>query len=1383
MKVKNKNGIEQRPDAGPFGVEEVLKEELDVLRPKGADGDEPLSALCISGGGIRSATFGLGVLQGLAEFGLLSRFDYLSTVSGGGYIGSWLTAWKHRVGGIKRVARRLRATGPEKDKLGPDPIAHLREYNSYLTPKLGALSADSWTVVATVLRNLLLNWMVIVPLLMVAVLVPRLYLSLLSLPELLYGDIIHATAFPNFRHPDLDVISHSWVVSGLLPALSLGAYGYALFNMLRFMPCIGGMDHSRAEYFSKILLPVIVAVMTFIMIEALYYLGSNCHPSFEGAVDNCEGPADLMTLLLGWSLPGFAAWVAYRIWAGRNQKERRVSVRSILFAFLLMAGLGAFMLWISTYLFLPYVGWAGYVALGPPAVLAGFVLGSHLFVGFSSKQLHDDDREWMSSNMAGMLLFIIAWAALCGLVMVVPVWVLEWRSWAPHLVALLGGISGFAAAFGGGLLASPEGGDKPSRGAAIVSSLVTVSPYVFIAALLIGLSLLANYVVTQAYLLPGATLFEAQWLTFAVEKWDDPSIYGIYHEPVPWDHHDMVLERTSPGLLLGLIAGFGIIGWFSSRYININTFSLGGMYRHRLIRAYLGASNPKRQAQKFTGFADDDDIHMHDLKAMQRPFHVLNLTLNLVQSSRLAWQQRKAESFTVSPLHCGNSDLGYRSSARYGGEDGITLGTAVAISGAAASPSMGSKTTPAMGFIMTLLNARLGAWLGNPANAGTRSWQHAGPKHAIRSIVSEALGLTTNQNEYVYLSDGGHFENLGLYEMVKRRCRAIVLIDGGCDPDFSYDDLGNALRKIRIDFGVRISFDDELTQPLRDRTRRCAVGRIRYSETTEGDQDGWLIYIKPMVLGNEAPDVLNYSRRSEEFPHETTGDQWFSESQTESYRMLGLQTVEQMAHGWEGGMLEDFYHHVQRYITEDDVPGVKFKLPKDLRIDDEDPEPGAPDDDRDPPFAFKSTFDATRWPENAPGGSFDIRNMDDNSFKVRVAKWLFDNPQWWMGIFRRWWPVAKFPGGWAFISRYDHVKEALEQEAVFQVPFGERMREMMGGPNFVLGMQDGKRYQREKAQIHEAFDGFERADLDRVVTPESAALAEKVVAECGGQLDVVEALLTRVPTHICEVYYGVDIPDPIHFAQWSIAMSGYMFSPPGKRPAFAATAFAASKCFTPVLQDSIAAVRALPPEERGDTVLARFVNKQDGDPSLTDDLIRAHLSGMITGFVPTNSLAAGNALEVMLKRPDIMNACVEAALADDDERLRDCIFEAMRFKPINPGPFRAVHEDYYLGEASGSPKKVKAGTRVMVSTQSANFDDRRVKNPKAFRPGRPNEETMMMFGHALHWCIGRYIAETQITQTFKPLLKQPGLRRAKGKAGKMRRHSLFPAHLIMEFDV
>jgi hypothetical protein len=234
----------------------------------------------------------------------------------------------------------------------------------------------------------------------------------------------------------------------------------------------------------------------------------------------------------------------------------------------------------------------------------------------------------------------------------------------------------------------------------------------------------------------------------------------------------------------------------------------------------------------------------------------------------------------------------------------MSLGTAVAISGAAASPNMGYNSSALVGFTMMLFNARLGWWLGNPGKAGRDTWRHDGPHSPLSSVVREMLGLTDDTSPYVYLSDGGHFENLALYEMVLRRCRTIVVLDGGCDPEFTYEDLGNALRKIRIDFGIPIEFEERDLPPLREHKRRFAVAAIRYSAVDEGAQDGRLVYVKPVMLGSEPPDVLSYAAANPDFPHQSTGDQWFDESQTESYRALGDHTVSELCRGFQGTRLD-----------------------------------------------------------------------------------------------------------------------------------------------------------------------------------------------------------------------------------------------------------------------------------------------------------------------------------------------------------------------------------------------------------------------------------------------------------------------------------------------
>ena len=152
-------------------------------------------ALCLSGGGIRSASFALGVLQALARANLLTRFHYLSTVSGGGYIGSWLSAWLRWAGASQPVIAGLSTRST--DDTEPPPIRHIRQFSNYLTPKLGLMSSDTWAAVAISGRNLILNWMILFPALWLLVLFPKIASAAVQLaranpiPELLAGCWVH----------------------------------------------------------------------------------------------------------------------------------------------------------------------------------------------------------------------------------------------------------------------------------------------------------------------------------------------------------------------------------------------------------------------------------------------------------------------------------------------------------------------------------------------------------------------------------------------------------------------------------------------------------------------------------------------------------------------------------------------------------------------------------------------------------------------------------------------------------------------------------------------------------------------------------------------------------------------------------------------------------------------------------------------------------------------------------------------------------------------------------------------------------------------------------------------------------------------------------------
>jgi hypothetical protein len=801
----------------------------------------PRTALCLSGGGIRSATFGLGVIQGLARHNLLGHFDYLSTVSGGGYIGSWLTSWIHHAGSAKEVFDALKNESiPCPTEPEPKPLQHLRTFSNYLTPRLGAFSGDTWTLIGTYLRNLALNWVVFVPFIVAALAVPRLGVSLLRLP------------------------GEPWALTALFIAgFVLGGLGIAYGALQR--PSLASELRQRSPFWSRhsnqmsfllfCFLPLWLSATFFITFWA--WLPSL---TFEMPPWWCFALGGAALHLAGWLLSVVVL--------------RRTSLGEFL-AVLVTGAAGGLLLFLpareafTNLLNAPDLEL--YVSFATPVFLMIFLIAATISVGLSSRRTGDADREWWARMGAWILVGIVIWSGFSALVLFGPLGLLA----LPPLLATLGGLPGLFTL----LAASNSRTSAEKENPADVSWTGRLMNW--------GIALAAPlFIIFMAAVLSfGTTLLLRLWPPF--EK----------------AGHLELVHQTPAWLNLALIAGTALFGLVMSWLINVNKFSLHSVYRNRLIRAYLGASNPKRDPNLFTGFDPRDNLRMFRL-AGQRPLHVVNMALNLISDENLAWQQRKAETFTATPLHVGNYRLGYRRARNYAQsekKEGLSLGTAITISGAAASPNQGYHSSPIVAALMTLFNVRLGAWLGNTGPAGDHSFTKSAPRNAAFHVVKEAFGMTDNDSPYVYLSDGGHFENLGLYEMVLRRCHCIVVSDAGCDQKCRLEDLGNAIRKIRIDLGVPIEMNrfDIHSRDSGIIGRHCAVGEIHYDKVDGPNaKRGILIYIKPAISGDEPRDVFNYKETSRCFPHEPTSDQWFNESQFESYRMLGLHTVTQMCQDW-----------------------------------------------------------------------------------------------------------------------------------------------------------------------------------------------------------------------------------------------------------------------------------------------------------------------------------------------------------------------------------------------------------------------------------------------------------------------------------------------------
>jgi hypothetical protein len=569
---------------------------------------------------------------------------------------------------------------------------------------------------------------------------------------------------------------------------------------------------------------------------------------------------------------------------------------------------------------------AGIISWGPPLLILLFSFIVTLHIGLMGRRFSEKLQEWWSRLGGWLLIIVLVWALWFGIAIYGP-WVAEWivgNDWSKY-----GLTSSWLLATAAGVLAGKSSETGGPGSSARLELIAGIAPYVFIIGLFLAMSQLSNGAlnIVMRYLLENK-----EGLKYADTELNAVARYLYF---MIWT------GKTNPTLplLLSLLFFCAFLSALFAWRVDINQFSMHLLYRNRLTRCYLGASNTKRNQQPFTGFDARDDVALSELTLTRwafdgaryrGPYLISNAALNLVAGEELGWQERKAASFVLTPQFCGyelpakdgHDGKGcYRASGAYAADDGgVSLGTAMAVSGAAVSPNMGYHSSPPLAFLLTVFNIRLGWWLGNPQSGGccpagasdgkkgdgpsgnplsrlssrafspAPAWKRAGPRFGLFYLFTELFGMTNDKSRYVYLSDGGHFDNLGLYELVRRRCRYIISCDAGQDPDLSCDDLGNAIRKCYADFGIEIEID---VAPIRARGEgnhsqwHCAVGTVHYERVDKGAAPGALIYLKSSLTGDEPTDLLSYDAREAEFPHQSTADQWFDESQFESYRKLG----------------------------------------------------------------------------------------------------------------------------------------------------------------------------------------------------------------------------------------------------------------------------------------------------------------------------------------------------------------------------------------------------------------------------------------------------------------------------------------------------------------
>ncbi len=751
-------------DVFPAELHEIgARRRFHGLRGVG-DGARPsprlgLTGLSFSGGGIRSASFCLGVVQRIARAGLLKHVDYLSTVSGGGYTGACLNSL------LSDPERPADAAFPLERAVGtPEPPAlqHIRNGSRFLTP--GGL-LEKVRLPVMIARGTVLSFLVFLPLVMAAVAVTELLYEMGPSPRVLLAS----------------VPAEAWFLLLLIVTVPfLGQFLGRRFNW-----------QFRNRYGLTLAALAIVLVVTIAMIPLTH----------------------LVTAVV--EVPWDEAKEAFR--QGR---------------FIEALGVPRYWAW-----------------LGPLLALA--VVG--LVVRSSTRSGHLTNR---------LVLYVVGFLGptLLGVVyLVLCVHQIDSPYIAPHLRSDLERIGQQPGVF--------QDTPEEMRWAFENRGLV------------LGPRMMASRDTSNRA--------DTVWVVQSAGTNVARSADGHHRIAVRKDGRlrieGMRVRLFHPPEDLYFILFFVLLVLFNVFLMDVNTASLHGYYRDRLSRAFIFRVN-----------SSTNKVHANDTQKLSEagpgaPYQLINAALNLQSSRDQSLRGRMADFFLFSKRFVGSERTGYVPTEAVEAVDTrLDLAAATAISGAAASPNMGTSTRRMLTFIMTLLNLRLGYWLVNPKSIRSAGYvgrllsRSAGPALLLR----EAIGDLDERGRFVNLSDGGHIENLGLYELLRRRCRFIMAVDAGADPDSRFADLAQLIRFAGIDLGVTIDLDIDALCAGTDGNSEChaVLGTVDYGEGTPG----LLLYVKASVTGDEGELLRHYRLENPTFPNQSTADQFFGEEDLEAYRSLGF---------------------------------------------------------------------------------------------------------------------------------------------------------------------------------------------------------------------------------------------------------------------------------------------------------------------------------------------------------------------------------------------------------------------------------------------------------------------------------------------------------------
>lgn len=913
---------------------QIVRDEIAAINTRreperhlDADGLEPcqlldVTGLALSGGGIRSSAVCLGVLQALNHHDLIGRIDYLSTVSGGGYIGTSLSAtmttarrfvFGERPGGGTITAAEISDT---------PSVGHLRNYSNYLIP---AGARDLLTGIAIVVRGLVANIGLTLP---IVLLLAAVTIWSTPLRSCLTVANIFGLSLANNKLCELHDFS-------LIDRYGFSTFGAAIALVMFLWSGLAYLTSRSVRWSGS------SVVFAYIGGIALL-LGVAC--DFARFLQVQHFALTLSIAIIGVVL--FFGWALKQSFAspGKRQEFRShwPSMGATVLVLLVVMAFFDFQPFMLGQMFDvadsdAIGGPAGAVAITWIKSLAAVAAPIGVFVTAFRQQFAELLKgNSASSQWGALVLAVVAKVALwiAGLALPLIIWV-------AYLYLSFWGISN----------------DLFEK---CPASLGAVSQRECLA------NAKSN---APSGNLAGKIQFDASTGTLSAEITpraappvvaDNERLTPIWHVPV-WlrflaEKAGNAVQVRLPGLFQGeaselaysyslrmviLYAFAGVLLFAISFFLTPNANSLHRLYRDRLSKAFLfdptrsadgGIARAEASLDQGRDFRPLDRMKLTDLYAapvesdripgqsaapkLHAPYQLINTALNIQGSDFANRRGRNADFFVFSALNIGSEATGYAPTGLVqDDEQSLDLATAMAISGAAASSNMGSSSIKALTPTLALLNVRLGYWLKNPRYVDDR----VRPQRRSTPLYfwSEISGRLYENSDSVYLTDGGHIENLGVYELLRRRCKVIIAVDAEADAPMNFGSLMTLQRYARIDLGVRIDLPwtpirectralmarnadkagdpaapDEHDEAARDRVH-VAIGTIDYG----GDDQGYLVYVKSSLNGDENDYIRDYARRNDRFPHETTGDQFFSEEQFEVYRALGFH----MAHGFLSG--------------------------------------------------------------------------------------------------------------------------------------------------------------------------------------------------------------------------------------------------------------------------------------------------------------------------------------------------------------------------------------------------------------------------------------------------------------------------------------------------